>query len=79
MAGRCFPASGSRFWRAFFLGTKGRFILSLNDLPEVRDCFAGMQMAEVATTCTIAAGAAQGGRQELLISNWRLPSAAAGA
>jgi len=51
----------------------------LNDLPEVRDCFAGMQMAEVATTCTIAAGAAQGGRQELLISNWRLPSAAAGA
>lgn len=60
-------------------GLKGRFILSLNDLPEVRDCFAGMQMAEVSTTYTISAGAAQGGRKELLISNWRLPSAAAGA
>lgn len=55
-------------------GLKGRFILSLNDRPEVRECFAGMEMAEVATTYTIAAGAAQGGRRELLISNWRLPS-----
>jgi hypothetical protein len=51
----------------------------LNDLPEAWDCFAGMQMAEVSTTNTIAAGAAQGGRKELLISNWRLPSAQARA
>lgn len=55
-------------------GLKGRFILSLNDLPEVRECFAGMHMAEVATTYTIAAGAAQGGRKELLISNWKFPT-----
>ncbi|MBC2834681.1 hypothetical protein H7F16_04135 [Gemmobacter straminiformis] len=57
-------------------GLKGHFILSLNDLPEVRECFAGLQISEVTTTYTIAAGAAQGGRRELLISNWRLPSAA---
>lgn len=32
-------------------------------------------MAEVATTYTIAAGAAQGGRRELLLGNLRLPQA----
>jgi hypothetical protein len=57
----------------------GRVILSLNDLPEVRDGFAGMQLTEVSTTYSIAAGVAQGGWKELLNSNMRLPSAWAGA
>lgn len=61
-------------------GLKGRFILSLNDRPEVRECFAGMQMAEVKTTYTIGVqNDARGARGELLISNWRLPLVAGGA
>lgn len=56
-------------------GIKGRFIMSLNDLPEVRQTFAGFDLTEVRTTYTI--GAARndpaGGRAELLISNWPLP------
>jgi DNA adenine methylase len=53
---------------------QGRFILSLNDLPQVRETFAGFAMREVATTYSIAAHTgAEGGRAELLISNWDLP------
>ncbi len=61
---------------AELLGTiKGRFILSLNDLPEVRQTFAGFDLAEVRTTYTISAARNDpaGGRAELLISNWTLP------
>ncbi len=52
-------------------GLKGRFILSLNDLPEVRATFVGFEMREVTTTWGIAtqAGSATG-RRELLIANW---------
>jgi len=46
---------------------KGRFILSLNDVPEVREIFAGFQIEEVMTTYTIAAKGAQGQRRELVI------------
>ena len=52
---------------------KGRFILSLNDLPEVRDCFAGFETHEVKPTYTIASKGAAPERAELLISNWTLP------
>ena len=56
-------------------GIRGRFILSLNDLPEVRQTFAGFEMAGVRTTYTISAARNDpaGGRAELLISNWPLP------
>ena len=56
-------------------GIKGRLVLSLNDLPEVRDTFAGFEMVEVRTTYTIsgARNDPAGGRAELLISNWQLP------
>lgn len=57
---------------ALLAGIKGRFILSLNDLPEVRETFAAFDLAEVNTTYSInnkGAGAA-GGRAELLISNF---------
>ena len=39
-------------------GLQGRFILSLNDRPEVRECFAGFHMEEVRTTYTVAAKSA---------------------
>ncbi len=56
-------------------GIKGRFILSLNDLPEVRDTFARFDLTEVRTTYTISGtrNDPAGGRAELLISNWSLP------
>ena len=50
----------------------GRFLLSINDVPEIRDIFAGFEIAEVATTYTIANVKSQGERAELLISNWCL-------
>ena len=49
---------------------KGRFILSLNDVQEVRETFAGFRFEEVRTTYTIGAKGAQPERAELLISNF---------
>ena len=69
------------FERADFLrlalllgGIRGRFILSLNDLPEVRETFAGFEMTEIRTTYTISSkrNDPAGSRAELLISNQRL-------
>lgn len=51
----------------------GRFLLSINDVPEMRDMFSWAEITPVKTTYTIANGAAQGGRAELLISNFALP------
>jgi len=49
-------------------GIKGRFLLSINDAPGVREVFAGFTMVEAATTYTI--GAATSTRAaELIISN----------
>ncbi|HBS99157.1 MAG TPA: DNA methyltransferase [Citreicella sp.] len=54
---------------------KGRFVLSLNDVPEVRRIFARFHLTEVTTTYGIAnAAGGQGARRELLISSWPLPS-----
>lgn len=54
-------------------GLQGRFLMSLNDLPEVRQTFAGFELREVTTSYGIAthAGTAKG-RAELLISNWAI-------
>ena len=48
-------------------GLKGRFLLSINDVPEVREVFAGFAIEEVRTTYTIQAGRAVE-RWELLVS-----------
>ncbi len=40
-------------------GLKGRFLLSINDRPEIREIFSSFPMEEVGTTYTIGAGAAQ--------------------
>lgn len=48
-------------------GLRGRFLMSINDTPEVRATFAAFDLAEVSTTYTISAkGAVQ--RPELLVS-----------
>lgn len=48
---------------------QGRFILSLNDRPEVREIFAGFAMEAVTTTYTISGGAKAKKAGELIISN----------
>ena len=53
-------------------GTKGKFLLSINDTPGVRQTFAAFRMAEVSTTYTVGAGASTKAA-ELIISNFDLP------
>lgn len=50
---------------------KGRFILSINDVPDIREAFAGLQLQEVRTSYTIGTtGNRKPERAELLISNF---------
>lgn len=57
-------------------GARGKFILSINDKPEVRECFAGFSIEEVETTWTIGTAATRTGKVgELIISNFALPMA----
>ena len=50
-------------------GIKGRFILSINDTPGVRQCFAGFHLMEAETTYTVGAGDAKRAA-ELILSNF---------
>ncbi|WP_370342531.1 DNA adenine methylase [Pararhodobacter marinus] len=50
---------------------KGRFILSLNDRPEVREIFGQFEITEVKTTYSIAAKGALAERGEVLITSTR--------
>ena len=51
-------------------GIQGRFVLSINDVPEIRDIFAWAQIEPVSTTYTIGNHAGRGQeRAELLISS----------
>ncbi len=47
---------------------QGRFILSLNDIPEVRELFSGFTIEPVTTTYTIAGGKAPKAAGELIIT-----------
>ncbi|AWD21629.1 DNA adenine methylase [Fuscovulum blasticum] len=51
-------------------GLKGRAILSINDVPEIRSLFAWARIEEVTTTYSIGAHGAQTNRAELLIRNF---------
>ncbi|WP_414714297.1 DNA adenine methylase [Sphingobium sp.] len=52
----------------------GKFLLSINDAPAVREIFAGLAMMEIDTTYTIGSAATGAGKRvgELLISNFAL-------
>ncbi|MBX9858978.1 MAG: DNA adenine methylase [Sphingomonas sp.] len=52
---------------------KGRAIVSLNDVPAVREVFAGFHLREVETTYTIAGNDNGKRAAELLISTFKLP------
>jgi DNA adenine methylase len=55
---------------------KGRFILSINDVPEIREIFGSFQLTGVTTSYTISrTGNDQAGaRAELLVSNFPIPA-----
>lgn len=54
-------------------GARGQFLLSLNDRPEVRACFAAFHIQSIDTTYTIAGAHGSGKRVgEVLISNFAL-------
>lgn len=57
-------------------GLRGRFLMSLNDRPEVRQTFAAFHLTEVRTTYSIDRNrtASAGDRAELLIANWAIPA-----
>lgn len=50
---------------------RGRFLMSINDMPEIRETFAGFRITPVETTYTVGKTKdARGARAELLISNF---------
>lgn len=50
-------------------GIKGRFLLSLNDVPEVREIFGNFAIESVETTYSVGGGAKAARAAEVLISN----------
>ena len=55
-------------------GLKGRFVMSINDVAEIRDIFAQFRQVPVSTTYTAGgkgSDRSSGGAKELLISNFR--------
>ena len=55
-------------------GARGKFIVSINDTPEIRRAFAGFELAAVETTYTLSAASAAGAKRagELIVSNFAL-------
>jgi len=52
---------------------KGRFLMSINDVSEIRATFSAFEISEVQTSYSVAKNAAsRGARAELLISNFQL-------
>ena len=54
-------------------GIQGRFIMSINDTPEIRKLFQGYPIEEVRTSYTISGADKQQKVTELLIRNYELP------
>lgn len=51
-------------------GVKGRFVMSINDVPEVREVFSGFDLTEVETSYTVGSKAgSRGKRAELVVMN----------
>lgn len=49
---------------------KGRAVLSINDHPKIRACFAGFKLEELDITYTLAGGGQHADRRELVIFSW---------
>lgn len=57
---------------------KGKAILSINDHPKIRECFAGMHIEEVPISYTVGGGGKAVDRIELIIFSWDLAAEPAG-
>lgn len=72
-----FPWAEYEAMADFMRGIKGRAMLSINDHPQIRECFAGLHVEEVPIKYTVGGG--QGvDRMELLISSWDVGAQPAG-
>lgn len=49
---------------------KGRMIVSVNDIPEMRQAFSGLEMETVQINYTVGGQSGRGERSELIIWNW---------
>lgn len=51
-------------------GLKGKAMLSINDHPQIRECFAGFHMESLDIGYTVGGGAKPVDRKELVIWSW---------
>ena len=49
---------------------KGKAILSINDHPDIRACFAGLQMESLEIDYTVGGGGKAARRSELIVFSW---------
>jgi DNA adenine methylase len=49
---------------------KGKMIISVNDIPEMRKAFAGLHMESLSITYTVGGGKKGSKAAELVIRNW---------
>jgi DNA adenine methylase len=68
-----FDREDYRRLRDVLTGISGRFILSINDVPEIREVFKAFLIEEVKTSYTISGADKQQRVTELLIRNYELP------
>lgn len=59
-------------------GIKGKAVISINDHPRVRDCFAGLHMEVVPIKYQVGGGGKAVERSELIISSWDVEAEPAG-
>lgn len=57
---------------------KGKAVLSINDHPDIRRCFAAFEFEEAPITYTVGGGQNQVARQELIVYSWPRSSELAG-
>lgn len=57
---------------------KGKAIISINDHPKIRECFAGLHMETVPISYTVGGGGKAVDRTELVIFSWDLAAEPAG-
>ena len=65
-----FPFSEYERMAQVMRGLKGKALLSINDHPDIRACFAGMHMESLDITYTVGGGQRGADRKELVIWSW---------
>jgi DNA adenine methylase len=76
--GVAFPFDEYRAMAQVFKGLKGKAMLSINDHPAIRECFAGFAMESLDISYTVAGGGKAAERKELVIWSWDVQQEPAG-